>query len=300
MVANLGFQRRAFSGWNDYRYGPKTPVTLAGQGAKPKPLVTGAKRKHLISEVMDFMRDWRQSPFEDEGGMIAALRSAWCIKGYDWRRSDHQAREIVSEALRLLGAKRPSWDQGQRWYGVPRDNCVVCGSMIEDPPSTRAVQFCSAGCAQLAREKMNFERRNGEDKLYAAAQRVILRSRTTARKCAWCGTAFHPISEKSKQEHCSITCANKRQHIVYPVVVREITCTCCGKAFSTKSGHAAYCSKACRTLMQSVRHGHLPKKLTATSFDWLFHRIRQEVRRPALVPANRVTAEIFDGWFNAG
>ena len=93
-----GWKHGRGAGWTEFRYGDATlhPATLAGRKRQPAPLFSGERKKAAIQRTMDFLRDWRQSPFEQEAAVRAGLRSGLCLAGYPWERSDAAAIEIVS------------------------------------------------------------------------------------------------------------------------------------------------------------------------------------------------------------
>lgn len=352
---NHNWRHGFFTGLTEYRYGTK-PKLANGQQ-----ILKGEKRDRTVSEVMDTLRDWRSSPFEHEAAARAGLRSALCLDGHRWALADLEAGRIVSEALLLLGAERPTWEEGQREYTVAPENCSWCGCEVPEEltVSQRKTRFCSDVCARSALQHRDFKVRSMQDAAYAAAYDAIARSRNSKRKCEQCGKLFRPLMAGGRfcSHECStdfkiklvpkecpicnqvfkpvgaavVYCSRACKDVAHrrlPLAVckgcgepfrrrqaatlycsractnegkkkRETVCfcECCGDAFLASTAKRKLCSKACEMLMLKWRRGQPPKKLTATSFDWLFHRIRQEVRRPALVPANRLTAEIFDGWF---
>ena len=86
------------------------------------------------------------TPFAREGWLIAAVRSAIILRGgWTWRDADRAAREVTHEALRALGAKRPSWNeaatphyaQGDSFSLYERTRCRQCGWRL--PPERRGV-----------------------------------------------------------------------------------------------------------------------------------------------------------------
>lgn len=50
-------------------------TTRAMRPGKVQPIYRGEKREHMVSKIMDIMRDWRSSPFEHEGSYHHGLRS---------------------------------------------------------------------------------------------------------------------------------------------------------------------------------------------------------------------------------
>lgn len=259
-----------FAGYPEYRYGSTKPISLAGP--KPKPIFSIGKRNFLISKLFDQMRDWRLTPFENEGPMRHALRAFLCLEGNPWGLSDEEAAFLVGKVLRQLGAERPTWEAGQPGYTEPRDQCSWCARPIDVVGSGKASRFCSAECALSALESRQFERRSESDKAYAAARRVLKRSRTTARTCLECGGTFHPIREKSAQKCCSYVCGAKyRARMAPPSMLHStavtLACAYCGKDFPARAKNAVHCSTACSVAAQKAKGGRLPAMLKPHVFD---------------------------------
>jgi hypothetical protein len=110
------------------------------------------KRKRLVLVATGLLRRGDPpTPFAREGWLIAAVRKALILAGnWTWRDADRAAREVVHEALRAIGAKRPSWKeastphyaQNDAFNLIERTRCRQCGLKI--PPENR--RFCSARC----------------------------------------------------------------------------------------------------------------------------------------------------------
>ncbi len=303
--SNPNYQHGLFQGWREFRYGnePK-PITLAGK-PKEAPALRGERKKHVINKVMDVMRDWRQTPFEHEGAARAGLRSALCLDGIRWSRADIQAEEIVADCLRRLGAKRPTWDEGQPGAVAPRDNCAWCwGAMpAEALAEGRTARFCSADCARNALLKVDHEDvasyRAAHAKVAAIAKRekappaVCLQcsepfqpmkiknrwSKFCSRTCAWdyqrvpkkrcleCGTMFRPQNKGGNAgTFCSMACKSKHGSLLR----FNKTCDWCGTSFVAKQDAVACCGPRCRDARYNLLTGRRPlKQLTAPAFDYV-------------------------------
>lgn len=230
---------------------------------KHEPIYRGEARQHLVQRVMDVLRDWRLSPFENEGAATAGLRGALCLKGYGWEKANREASEIVAEGLRLLGAVRPTWEQGQREYSVPKENCSWCYGPIGDDllRDQRRTSYCSDVCARAAIAHRDFGDRRNNSESYQAAWDTIYRTRHPARECLECGKSFRP--QAADGVYCSRACAHKRQH-------PDRHCQQCGKTFRPRGDHSKFCSSDCasssqRTLMD--RHCQFCAKLFRPSED---------------------------------
>jgi hypothetical protein len=288
-IAHPAYKHGQRAGYTEYRYGSPTPVTVA-------PIYRGESRKHVVSLAMDVMKDWRLSPFENEGAARAGLRSGLCEKGFDWTRSDSEAATIVAEALHFMGAKRPTWEQGQREYTESGDNCRRCGGAIPDDMlfGRKRSRYCSDVCARAAIQQSDFENIRRHDDVYRAAWHAIQRGSAPPRSCAHCGTTFrskHPrarfctpechglakrtVPDRScehcgkrfrpkdrKVRFCSTQCGYSHRDEV------QRSCRVCCKQFTAASPTALYCSVKCRNVVVMLRRGDL-KRLSAPVFDYI-------------------------------
>ena len=110
--------------------------------------------------VTVILRDFRDgtipSKFAYEAQFIAELRSSLCLIGWPWPMADRAARDIVSEALRLARAVRPTWAEGQHaatGLDVKDSECRHCGV----PLRAHQVSYCSASCAAKWNRAFNAE-----------------------------------------------------------------------------------------------------------------------------------------------
>lgn len=207
---------------------------------KLAPIHKGQKRDHLVQKVMDLLRDWRQSPFEHEASCVYGLRSALCLQGYGWHRSDAEARSVVAEGLRLLGPERPSWEQGQREYVTPRENCNWCGVDLPEEllTGTRSVNFCSEVCARSAIRQRDYEGQQTDSYMFRSAWQTIMRTRNDTRPCKNCGVLFRPLF--GENEFCSKACVG-----AFRRTVPDRDCLQCRKRFRPRHGGTLYCSRKC-------------------------------------------------------
>jgi len=295
-------ERQYFGGWRDHRYGARdcAPITLAGSSSSRK-IFRGEQRETVINRVMDVMRDWRQSPFEHEGATTAALRSSLCLGGHGFSLSEAEAMDIVATCLRRLGAVRPTWEQGQRHYAEPRENCRWCYTLLDS--STLAAGFCSEEHARFAREHWGFQTSRRSDAAFAAVERALWRFRQAPRKCSQCDKQFRPVSENSVQKFCSDECRDASRRIEIAEVACEYcstifrpsrsaavgrycsrkcvyesrsnqsvetTCMCCGQPFVAKGKKAMYCSDACHGVVSDFKRGRVRKAISPPVFDYVF------------------------------
>lgn len=267
------------STWRDYRYGSKsTAVTLA-------PIFKGKDRENAIDSILTRMRDWRQSPFEQEGPARAGVRSALCLAGHSWARADAEAASLVSEALKRIGARRPSWDEGQWQYSHPRENCYRCNSPIDMEDQARGFRYCSDVCARATRQHFSDElpwdhelRRMGywqiviskapvltckhcEKKfktmqtggaIYCSPECQRLGQRTLVDKpCKWCGEMFRP--KDNTKVYCSMGCRDACRVDTWKKELPEKTCPVCHSIFRPGMPRAVYCSDRCWKDVKNAR-----------------------------------------------
>ena len=99
------------------------------------------------------------TPFTHEGATRAALRAAIILQGgWRWHEADSAVRAVLTEALRRIGAKRPSWKeastphyaQADAFTLFERTRCRNCGSKL--PPENRV--HCSVRCNQAFHVRM--------------------------------------------------------------------------------------------------------------------------------------------------
>src|SRR3546814_8694797 len=71
------------------------------------------KRRALVDRIAAAMSRSEPTAFSLEGELRHRLRSSLCRQGADWILADLLAAAIVEDALRKVGAQRPTWQQGQ-------------------------------------------------------------------------------------------------------------------------------------------------------------------------------------------
>ena len=228
------------SGWADYRYGSAAPVSL------PR-IFTGEARKAKVDKVKDVLRDWTLSPFEHEGPTRAGIRAGLCLDGHDWRQADIEAEALVSEALHLMGAKRPTWIQGQPEYVIGKENCATCRGPLDEEAIASRDRFCCDECRQIMRA------RSSTSYHYAMADRarwayeVTRKEGIPERACGWCGTMFKPAGMET--ETCSTDCREKLQRSR----LKNRVCRNCDEVFKPSKPHQKYCCLECNIEAQAEK-----------------------------------------------
>lgn len=246
--------------YNEYRNGKPRKLPLA-------PIFKEKDRVSIVDSVMDVLNDWRLSPFENEGPVRAGVRASLCMKGYAWGSSDLEAGLIVSGGLKRMGAERPSWDQGQREYTIPAENCAWCGG--ERDPAVGG-RFCTVECAKAFVMDRQARETGRDTAIYKAAVRVLRRDRMDRRKCLNCQKPFMHDGPKDPRQYCSKACFNEYRRTdafkKFPSV-----CRYCDKPFMGRKSGAWYCSRTCQTDESRIRTGspNMPKRISPRVFDYV-------------------------------
>lgn len=147
---SLKLIRAATGYWSDPDLARKVPVTLPKLSVKRRERkATQAYRRKLIDQAAAIMRRGEPSVFAFEGLMRHGLRSGLCLRGWSWSDADELAADVVRSALNQIGAKRPTYQQGQpEWTQegvimIERERCVRCGWRLPE----FAWKFCERRCA---------------------------------------------------------------------------------------------------------------------------------------------------------
>lgn len=112
------------------------------------------------------------SVFGLEGPLRAALRAHLCLRGWGWIDAHRASVDVVRGALMLLGAERPSWNEGQADYAISeailieRTRCKHCGNTL--PEGQR--KYCHRGCASVDHQRLAVRRRASD---YEHSERAI-------------------------------------------------------------------------------------------------------------------------------
>lgn len=230
------------STWREFRHGQEPHgKKKKDKGPRHKPIYSGEKRKHIVHQVMDAMSDWRYSHFEYEGTCRAAIRASLCLQGNDWTRSDTEAADIVGEALKALGASRPSWIEGQAEYSVSQDYCAWCHVPMEGGDSRGGHRFCSPLCARSSLIHRNTAAEQKALAVRQSAWRVIMKEKRPAQPCGYCGTSFHPREKQGI--YCSRSCSTKAKQ--GSALLSDVACGWCGDVFKPRRADSRYCCQSC-------------------------------------------------------
>ncbi|MER8699688.1 hypothetical protein [Mesorhizobium sp. M1273] len=225
-------------------------ITLSFRATKnlaKHPIFGADKRRHIVSQMMDVIADWRLSPFEFEGAGRAGLRSALCLDGYSWQRADDEAASIIETCLR--GHRRPTWLQGQP-EGVDRENCLGCGQLLDTSErQLRRVSWCSELCrlaTKIRREQADdYRGKEVTKRAFYLGKKQQLRKRN----CEFCSTSFRPSVEESR--FCSSSCARHARGDI----IEQRECAACAKTFRplSRSKAGLYCSPVCASAGRTTK-----------------------------------------------
>lgn len=235
------------------------PVTLPGQKRDKRKARNGltAQDRTILPRVIAILESGQSSKFQFEAACRHGLRSSFCLAGINWAKADARASAIVTEALRRIGAERPTWQMAQpEWTAdgfapIERTRCAHCGGTIPPDRTERgsrfgkAVIYCSILCVQAAaakRARLSGEQLSRAEHLARCAAR---RERTLAAEieCKHCGKPFRPGYNIHRHQFCSKACADAGK--TNPRRLAERACVGCGGMFKPKHGTSKYCSPAC-------------------------------------------------------
>ncbi|KQY21030.1 hypothetical protein [Rhizobium sp. Root483D2] len=283
----------------------------------PARVIRGDRRERVVGEVMDVLKDWRLSHFENEAPCRYGLRAALCLDGHSWPTADVEADLVVQEALSLIGAERPSWAEGQWAYTVPRENCAWCSIAIDADGQANGDRFCSVMCATSSFESRVYKEGALVDGLMRRARGMIRREKAPTLCCTYCDRKFKKEraifdSYRSSVRFCSNACADASRRTLV-----EIECNWCNERFRPDGKRRKYCSADCsrqgiiRDMRAALPERHCcrckavfrPKNGLAMYCSRACARVIYSAnyyqKKKAAQPSNVIylTAEIFDGWF---
>jgi predicted nucleic acid-binding Zn ribbon protein len=163
----------------------------------------------IVRVVAVLLRRGEPTAFRFEASARYGLRVALVLAGHSWPISDATAAYVVKRALRLIGARRPLWYEGQREYTdetatkIGRDRCVTCGRQL---PQGRE-KYCSKKCGNAFRAAIvDLDKREAE-RARKRAHWDAIRAASERRQCERCGAEFKPVGA---QRFCSRSCSGRR------------------------------------------------------------------------------------------
>jgi hypothetical protein len=111
----------------------------------------GEQRRALIFKVAKQLRHGEPTAFARSAFLTHTLRTNLCLQGVGWTLAQFLAHDVVLQALRQIGARWPSWAEGQREYTAYGYNlridvcCWQCGDAL---PMDKK-KFCCDACRHV-------------------------------------------------------------------------------------------------------------------------------------------------------
>lgn len=228
-------------GYGEYRYGCKRPVY---DPSKP-PVEPIIKDKEAVAKTADLLADWKVNRWENESAVRKGLRDGLIVQGHGYEVSDLTAYEIIRRAFNKLGRgveTRPTVEQGQAEYTIPRESCSWCGSPLDDHDILMGLRFCCAEHARLAKDRREYAEGWYRSELGKAAYRMLYREKNETRLCAWegCRLSFKPSDPNSDQRYCCPEHAYAAMRVTY----EERLCEYSGEPFIPSYSGQRYATQA--------------------------------------------------------
>lgn len=223
------------------------------QPAPPIRTLNEDRFKRMAASVATILKAGRSSQFEYEGACRQGVRVSLVFEGWRWKDADATASALVSVALHMIGAERPSWDEGQlnftNTHQVDHHFCARCGRVIgQDRKRFSTAKYCSITCGQAA-ANAKF-RITGVRVARAAwlASAALKKERTILERsgnCEACGRPF--ITDRPNQRFCSMRCSGHEK-----IEIKPRSCIRCATMFTPSTNREQpYCSHACA--MKGIR-----------------------------------------------
>lgn len=156
----------------------RVPWTPKVSKARPRPReLNRNKRRHLVDTVAGLMKAAKEAGatatlLNFEAPCRHGIRCRLTLQGWRWQDADTAAADVVSAALRQIGAKRPTWAEGQPEWSqngagamIERTRCIRCHGRL--PEMHR--KFCGELCASSHQMALGRIRDADERKAYDLA-----------------------------------------------------------------------------------------------------------------------------------
>ncbi len=245
------------------------PVTLAGPKFSKRRKLSRQRFEAILHRTVELMKTWRTSTFEFEGPARYGIRRSLVLRGgWHWHDADACAAEIVEKALAIMGAVRPTWQQGQPEFGdnslTIRTRCVNegCGKVISDerliPGKTK---YCSDNCGRAARARWN---RYHVERMTSVERIAEIQARSLAARAAVCVRCeTHFVANQIGQIYCSVECQRLDRR-----TVEHKTCEQCGMLWRPRQTTKAnrFCSAACLSDFRKEMRGERTCESCGSSF----------------------------------
>ncbi len=211
---------------------------------RPKPRsLNRRKLDHFIEGAMVVLRTGVPSLFQYEAACRHGLRRVLVEQGWRWADADAAANVAVAEALRRLGAVRPTWYEGQAEYlqnvAIDRHFCARCGNPLEEGRSKYCSHLCGTAASKQRNAFFGMQVSLAEYKVKLADRRIE-KLKECSKDCDACGKPF--LAEHPSIRFCSRKCGSSER-----VKHGARACEGCGETFIQKNGTAArFCSVVCK------------------------------------------------------
>ena len=218
------------------------------------------RRKHFISTIAAILREGEPTPFAHEAACRHGLRIRLIFEAWGWADADALSADIVATALRMVGARRPTWYQGQPEYTQEgyaptlTAHCRRCHKPLADPETSAGwnTSFCSNACRRSSQ-------RRGELMTqceYVAALRAASEVKKLEREitCAHCSTVFvpkkalWPPAPPGKPRYCSNGCSKAafwKRRQADRAAPEPRPCGWCSKVFAPNRHEQRFCTSSC-------------------------------------------------------
>jgi len=203
----------------------------------------------LISNLVVLLKVARPTAFALEGILTAVIRSDRCASGWKFAHADLAARELVRRALNQVGARRPTVDEGQRWFTKIGSQCLNCGADLDE---TGSRYFCDDHCATVARGRLDRRERQWEATwTHEVSKALAAKLRAPMAKCAN-PTCSNTVPQNPKNDSraragtfCSRECASAGR--IDRVPERICANPACGNPFRPhgRNSEQRWCSREC-------------------------------------------------------
>lgn len=188
----------------------RTPAISLAPVRQLPPRMRKLRRERRIAirdALAEMMRTAEPTAFALEAPGRYALRVILICGGWTWGQADTEAALLVMAALQYVGAKRPTWKQGQPEYTQDghaprtRERCARCAKPLPEGN----YRWCSDVCFHAAlydrRRRRDMDEINAKERIYRAAWS----ERQPPRECKACGRTFRP-KRNNAQVYCSVAC----------------------------------------------------------------------------------------------
>ena len=133
-------------------------------------------RQARVQRIAKVLSQAEPTPFALQAAAVAGIRARLCLKGWPWAAAHWEADQLVKAALDRIGARRPSWAQGQPGYALSdahklfvRTRCARCARPLPEGHTRWCCWHCyDAAHTSLYRERQRDQARAAREAAEAA------------------------------------------------------------------------------------------------------------------------------------